>query len=309
MKRAAEFCLWWLVEAKDGSLTTCPSFSPENQFLTADGIKAGTSAGSTMDLALMRELFSNTIAAAQELKIEDDFPGRLKTARARLVPYRTGAKGQLLEWSEDFAEPEPGHRHMSHLYGLFPGCEITPDATPELAAAARKSLELRLANGGAYTGWSRAWSLALWARLRDGEKAHEGFALLMEHSTGVNLFDTHPAGKSQIFQIDGNFGATAAISEMLLQSHQGGIEFLPALPARWASGGTVRGLVARGGVVVDLAWKDGKAQKARLEARVRGNYLLKAPRGQKIVSSQTASQGSWTSVALERGRPLEITFA
>jgi alpha-L-fucosidase 2 len=313
MKGASEFCLAWLVQTKDGTLTTCPSFSPENQFLTPDGKKAGTSAGATMDMALMRELFADTIAASGQLKIDEEFAGKLKAARERLVPYKIGSKGQLLEWSEDFGEPEPGHRHMSHLYGLFPGAEITPRGTPELAAAAVKSLELRLQNGGAYTGWSRAWSLAFWARLGEAQKAYDGFALLMEHSTGANLFDTHPAGKSQIFQIDGNFGATAAMAELLLQSHTGAIQFLPALPREWAAAGSVKGLVARGGVVADLRWKDGKLRWVRLQARAAGSHQLDLAADQKInrVNGGTIEHhdGLPAKVQLEGGRPCEIEFA
>ena len=306
MKGAAEFCLAWLVETTDGKLTTCPSFSPENQFKAPDGKPAGTSAGATMDIALIRELFTNSIAAAQELKLEPEFAEKLKAARGRLIPYQIGSKGQLLEWSEEFAEHEPGHRHMSHLYGLYPG----NDLTPEQAVAARKSLELRLASGGAYTGWSRAWSLAFWARLRDAAKAYEGFALLMQVSTGNNLFDTHPAGKSQIFQIDGNFGATAAIAEWLMQSHDGAIELLPALPAEWASHGSVRGLVARGGVVVDLDWKDSKLRHARLHAKVAGSHAIKLPSKSRVVritgGTQSQTAAGTMQVRLAPGRPCDI---
>lgn len=318
LQGASEFCLNWLVELKDGRLTTCPSFSPENQFFVPGSnraIKAGTSAGATMDIALIRELFANTIAAAKELGVAEDLAGRLGSARAKLVSYQIGSKGQLLEWSEEFEEPEPGHRHMSHLYGLYPGAEITPAGTPELAAAARKSLEIRLANGGAYTGWSRAWSLGFWARLHEPEKAWDGFALLMEHSTGHNLFDTHPAGKSQIFQIDGNFGATAAIAEMLLQSHTGILQLLPALPKEWQASGSVRGLVARGGVEVGMSWRKGRLIKARLSVPnplATGDFVVETHPGQQIVrvtgGTSITESPSRARIHMEAGHACEIEF-
>jgi len=281
MKGAAEFCLDWLIPARDGTLTTCPSVSTENTFTAPNGTKCQVSAGCTMDIALIRELFSNCLEAAGILGIDSGFRGRLEAARAKLPPYRIGKYGQLQEWSQDFVEPEPGQRHMSHMYGLYPGADITPRGAPETAKAARISLERRLAAGGAYTGWSRAWAIGFWARLGDGEKAHESLVALMNHSTGPNLFDTHPAGNSSIFQIDGNFGASASIAEMLLQSHAGEISFLPALPAAWKTG-SVRGLQARGGLTVDLEWAGGKAVSATLRARAAGEFRLRAPSGQTI---------------------------
>jgi alpha-L-fucosidase 2 len=283
MKGSAEFCMAWLIEDGNGHLTTCPSFSTENDFMAPDGKSAMTSAGCTMDMALIRELFTNCVAAAKELGIDEEFAARLDAARSRLIPYQVGRYGQLQEWSVDFEESTPGQRHMSHMYPLYPGGEITPRGTPELAKAARISLERRLANGGAYTGWSRAWAIAFWSRLGDGDKAWESLCMLMQHSTNLNMFDTHPAGKTSIFQIDGNFGATAAIAEMLVQSHTGVIDLLPALPAAWPAG-EVKGLKARGAVEVDLRWEAGKPVSAVIRPEFSGEYQIRVPAGHKIQS-------------------------
>jgi alpha-L-fucosidase 2 len=283
MKGSAEFYLAWLIEDGNGHLTTCPSFSTENDFMAPDGKSAMTSAGCTMDMALIRELFKNCIDAAKELGVDNEFAAKLAAARARLVPYQVGKHGQLQEWAIDFEESTPGQRHMSHMYPLYPGDEITPRGTPKLAKAARVSLERRLANGGAYTGWSRAWAINFWARLGDGDKAWESLSMLMQHSTNLNLFDSHPWGKTSIFQIDGNFGATAAMAEMLIQSHTGVIDLLPALPTAWATG-EVKGLKARGAVEVDLRWENGKAASAALRPEFAGEYRLRVPAGQKIAS-------------------------
>lgn len=315
MKGSAEFCLAWLIEDGKGRLTTCPSESTENNFMAPDGKPAMTSAGCTMDMALIRELFSNCIAASNELGIDAAFAAKLAAASKRLVPYQIGKYGQLQEWSVDFVEATPGQRHMSQLYPLYPGSQITPRSTPALARAARISLERRLANGGAYTGWSRAWAIAFWARLADGDKAWESLSMLMQHSTNLNLFDTHPAGKSSIFQIDGNFGTAAAIAELLLQSHNGSIDLLPALPAAWPQG-DVRGLRARGGLEIDIRWAGGKAQTCTLRPDFTGEYRLRAPQGQSIAAIKTGTKsiplthladGSH-SAQLETGQSYRLTF-
>ena len=279
MREAAQFCLDFLVpEPKHGWLVTAPSHSPENAFRTPDGQVASICYGPTVDAEIIFDLFTHVISASRILNRDAEFRAALESARSKLPPLQIGKHGQLQEWIEDFDEPEPGHRHMSHLFALHPGSQISLRGTPRLAQAARASLERRLAHGGGQTGWSRAWVVNLFARLGDGAKAHEHLLALLRSSTLPNLLDSHPP-----FQIDGNFGGTAGIAEMLLQSHDGEISLLPALPPAWTEG-EATGLRARGAVEVSMAWKGGHLTTAVLRAKADGTHRIRLPSGHRVKS-------------------------
>jgi alpha-L-fucosidase 2 len=317
LKGASQFFLSMLVtEPVHGWLVTAPTTSPENAFLMPGTKKpVNICMGSTMDNQLIRELFGNTVHAAQIMGVDQEFSGRLTEASSKLPPNRIGSDGRLMEWLEEYEEQDPHHRHSSHLYGLHPGNQITPEGTPELADAARKSLEAR-GDGG--TGWSRAWKINFWARLYDGNHAFTLLKNLLDPVCDVdfnytnkggtypNLFCAHPP-----FQMDGNWGGCAGIAEMFIQSHAGFIHIIPALPDRF-SDGSFKGLKVRGGGVISASWKEKKLVEATLLAEANGIFKIKIPDDAFFVATvngkpaETFKEGNLLQVSLKKGDSLEI---
>lgn len=285
IEAVSQFYSDWLIEdPRDGYLISAPSTSPENRFVHENGKPVATCLGSAMDQQVIAEVFDNYITACSVLKINGDMLAEIQQQRNKLRPgFVTGRDGRILEWDREYEELEKGHRHMSHLYGFHPGSAVSIDKNPEIFESVRKTLDYRLENGGAGTGWSRAWLINCAARLFDGEKAHEHIQLLLQKSIYDNLFDGHPP-----FQIDGNFGYTAGLTEMLLQSHEDGlVRILPALPESWKEG-NVSGLKARGGLEIDISWKNNTLEKA----------VIRSKYNQEI---QLGYKGVKTKISLKKG--------
>jgi len=271
MKGSAQFYLDMLItEPANGWLVTAPSNSPENAFRMKNGTAAHTCMGPTVDMQILRELFDNCIATAEILGVDEEFRKDLRAKRARLAPNQVGPDGRLQEWLEPYDEPDPHHRHISHMYGLYPYYELTPQTAPKLAAAAEKSLERRGFKGD--VGWANAWKVALYARLLDRDQAYDYLKRLIGRNAFPNLFNACWPGRT--FQIDGNFGGTAGIAEMLLQSHAGEIHLLPALPDAWPSG-RVKGLCARGAFILDIEWKDRALSQVKITSKAGGNCKIR----------------------------------
>ncbi|MCX7985590.1 MAG: glycoside hydrolase family 95 protein [Bacteroidales bacterium] len=279
MKGAAEFCLYWLVEDRNGYLVTAPCTSPENRYITQDGYHGATFYGGSADLGMIRECFLNFIEASKLLNCDASLRDSIQAAYHRLYPYQIGKKGNLQEWYYDWEDEDPRHRHQSHLFGLYPGHHINPQNTPQLAEACKRTLEIK---GDETTGWSKGWRINLWARLRDGNRAYKMYRELLKYvepdearkpgswegGTYPNLLDAHPP-----FQIDGNFGGTAAVIEMLIQSTPNRIYLLPALPDVW-SDGNISGVKARGGFELSIQWKNKSPEVITISSKTGGNTIL-----------------------------------
>ena len=285
MKEAARFFLDAMIqEPEHGWLVTAPTTSPENAFWLNDSTAVSVCMGSTMDVQIVSELYDAVCQSAEILGVDEAFSDSLKTAKSHFPPMQVSGAGYLQEWLKDYKEVEPQHRHVSHLFGLYPGTMLTQTKTPLLMDACRETLRRR---GDEGTGWSRAWKICFWARLGDGDHAYQLLKNLLQpaidgegrHYAGTypNLFCAHPP-----FQIDGNLGGTAGIAEMLIQSHDDCIELLPALPSAWQNG-SFRGLCARGGAVVDCTWRKGKVTQLSVTSRCGGNYKIKLPDSEKVV--------------------------
>ncbi|MBB4079675.1 alpha-L-fucosidase 2 [Lewinella aquimaris] len=290
LKGAVQFGLDWVVQDTAGHWITSPSTSPEAKYITPDGYVGSTLYGATADLAMLRELFANFLAASGALNIADPFTTRVRETHDNLHPYRVGRQGNLQEWYYDWEDQDPQHRHQTHLFGLHPGHHISPQLTPELANAARTTLDIK---GDETTGWSKGWRINLWARLRDGDRAYRMYRTLLRYvppvgarhgGTYPNLLDAHPP-----FQIDGNFGGAAAVIELLMQSSADTIHLLPALPAAWPSG-SVTGMGARGGFVVDLEWENSRPARATITARANGSTTVIFGDDQRPVTLKAGEQ-------------------
>ncbi len=275
LKESAEFFVDFLIENDKGQLVTCPSLSPENVYITKSGTKGSICMGPSMDSQILYELFTAVIESGEILGRDKTFCEKISELRSRLPKPEIGKYGQIQEWAEDYDEEEPGHRHISQLFALYPADIISTRGTPKLAEAARATINRRLSHGGGHTGWSRAWITNMWARLFDGKKVYENLKALLNRSTNPNMFDNHPP-----FQIDGNFGGTAAIIEALLQSENGEIVFLPARPDEWSEG-EVRGALARGGFEVSFKFK-GDSVDARIISKAGNTLRVAAPENAQV---------------------------
>jgi len=309
MKEAAAFLQDYLIDDGHGHLVTNPSFSPENRYRMADGTVAFLTVGATMDYEIIHDLFTACIQASETLDKDAEFRAQLAATLQRIPELKTGKHGQLQEWSEDYDEPSPGMGHVSHLFGLYPGNEITLHGTPGLAQAARISLERRVANGGGKGGFPAAWFACLWDRLGNGDAAREDIRNLLTRSSASLL------NAGRVFQIDANFGGTAGVAEMLLQSHESDIAILPALPTAWMEG-SFKGLRARGGVEVDADWRNCHVVSAHLRPSVDGAQRLRTPHSQRIagiksngrdVAFETEEDGL-ARVSLQAGQDYEVLF-
>lgn len=307
MKGAALFFENMLIEdPNNGYLVTAPTTSPENAYITPSGDVVSICAGSAMDNQIIRELFTNVTNAAKILEVDNEWIKDISAKKERLAPTSIGKYGQVMEWLEDYEESEIHHRHVSQLYGLHPGNELTYEKTPELMQAAKVTLTRR---GDQSTGWSMAWKINFWARLKDGNKAYKLIGDLLkpaENNWGTypNLFSAHPP-----MQIDGNFGGSAGIGEMLLQSHEGFIELLPAIPDGWKNG-EVRGMKVRGGGEISFKWKDNKIQYIHITATANNQFVIKLPSGKPLIAGTKnyKIEGNRLYLTLNKENKIEITL-